>query len=90
MLSSFRVILKKHATAGFHVDDRLWHEIDQPGEMFLDLLATKEEFLKVVWQSTDATRPLAPVGEARTLFNCASRLSTFGWEFQTSCQIRSR
>src|SRR6266849_2775770 len=54
--------------------------------MFLGRLATKEEFLKLVWQSIDDTRPLTPVGEPRTLSDCASRLSIFGWEFQTLVQ----
>jgi hypothetical protein len=80
--ASVRVILERHQASGFHVDDRLWREVDQPGEMFLGELATREEFLSLVWQSSDATRPLTPVGEPRTLFDCASRLSTFGWAFQ--------
>ena len=84
--ASVRAILERHEALGFHVDDRLWREIDQPGEMFLDLLGTKEEFFKLVWQSGDATRPLTPVGEPRTLFDCASRLPTFGGEFQTLVQ----
>lgn len=49
-------------------------------------LATKAEFLKLVWQSIDATRSLTPVGEPRTLSDCANRLSAFGWEFQTLVQ----
>ena len=84
--ASVRIILEKHEAAGFHVDDRLWHEIYQPGEMFLDFLATREEFLRLVWQSIAATRPLTPVGEPRTLFDCAIRLSAFGWEFQSLIQ----
>jgi hypothetical protein len=81
--ASVRAILESHQAAGFHVDERLWHEIDQPGEMFLGELTTREEFLRLVWQSIPATRPLTPVGEPRTLFDCAIRLSTFGWDFQT-------
>src|SRR5216684_3250641 len=84
--ASVRSILEKHQASGLHVDERLWRELDQPGEMFLDFLATREEFLRLVWQSIDATRPLTPVGEPRTLFDCASRLSTFGWEFQRLVQ----
>src|SRR6266851_2524280 len=80
--ASVRAILERHEASGLHVDDRLWHEIDQPGEMFLGRLATKAEFLKLVWQSISDTRPLTPVGEPRTLFDCANRLSTCGWEFQ--------
>jgi hypothetical protein len=68
------------------VDDRLRGEVDKPGEMFLDILATREEFLRLVWQSSAATRPLAPAGEPRTLLDCASRLSAFGWEFQSLVQ----
>ncbi len=84
--ASVRTILENHQASGLHVDDRLWYEIDQPGEMFLGRLATREEFLRLVWQSNHATRPLSPVGEPRTLFDCASRLSTFGWDFQTLVQ----
>jgi len=79
--ASVRAILERHQASGLHVDDRLWREVDQPGEMFLDKLDTREEFLRLVWQSSDATRLLTSVGEPRTLFDCASRLSTFGWEF---------
>jgi hypothetical protein len=32
--ASVRAILKRHEALGFHVDDRLLHEVDQPGEMF--------------------------------------------------------
>jgi hypothetical protein len=84
--ASVRAILKKHEAAGFHVDGRLRREVDQPGAMFLGRLATKEEFLKLVWQSIPDTRLLTPVGDARTLFDCANRLSTLEWEFQTLVQ----
>src|SRR5207248_2670331 len=57
-----------------------------PGEMFLDILAAREEFLSLVWQSSGATRLLTPVGESRTLFDCARRLSTFEWEFKPLVQ----
>ncbi len=80
--ASVRATLESHQASGLHVDGRLWREVDQPGEMFLDILSTREEFLRLVWQSSDATRPLTPVGEPRTLSDCANRLSTFGWEFQ--------
>jgi hypothetical protein len=81
-----RSILDRHEASGFHVDDRLRSEVDKPGEMFWGILATREEFLRLVWQSSAATRPLTPVGEPRTLLDCARRLSTFGWEFQTLVQ----
>jgi hypothetical protein len=84
--ATVRSILERHQASGFHVDDRLRGEVDQPGEMYLDFLATKEEYLRLVWQSIDATRPLTPVGEPRTLLDCAFRLSTFGWEFQNLVQ----
>jgi len=80
---SVRAILESHQASGHHVDDRLWREVYRPGEMFLGEPATREEFLRLVWQSIPATRPLTPVGEPRTLFDCAIRLSTFGWDFQT-------
>ena len=84
--ASVRAILTRHEAAGLRVDDRLWREVDQPGEMFLGTLATREEFLRLVWQSIPDTRPLTPTGEPRNLFDCASRLSTFGWEFQSLVQ----
>src|SRR5450759_3084307 len=80
--ATVRSILDRHEASGFHVDDHLRGEVDKPGEMFLDTLATREEFLRLVWQSSDATRLLTPAGEPRTLLDCASRLSAFGWEFQ--------
>jgi len=55
-------------------------------ERFFWALATKEEFLQLVWQFIPDTRPLTPVGEPRTLFDCANRVSTFGWEFQSLVQ----
>jgi hypothetical protein len=84
--ATVRSILERHQASGFHVDDRLRSEVDKPGEMYLDVLATREEFLRLVWQSIDATRPLTPVGAPRTLLDCACRLSTFGWEFQALVQ----
>jgi hypothetical protein len=84
--ASVWAILESHQASGLHVDERLWREIDQPGEMFLGRLATKAEFLKLVWQAISDTRPLTPLGEPRTLFDCASRLSAFGWEFQRLVQ----
>jgi hypothetical protein len=33
--ASVRATLETHQASGFHVDGRLWREIDQPGEMFL-------------------------------------------------------
>src|SRR5450759_1711665 len=80
--ATVRSILDRHEASGFHVDDHLRGEVDKPGEMFLGTLATREEFLRLVWQSSDATRPLAPAGEPRALLDCASRLSAFGWECQ--------
>src|SRR6266849_1374164 len=80
--ATVRSILERHQASSFHVDGRLRGEVDEPGQMFLDILATREDFLRLVWQSSDATRPLTPVGEPRTLLDCAGRLSTFGWEFQ--------
>jgi hypothetical protein len=84
--ASVRSILETHEASSLRVDDRLWREVDRLGEMCLDRLATKEEFLKLVWQSIAATRPLTPVAEPRTLFDCAIRLSAFGWEFQSLVQ----
>src|SRR6266849_8380569 len=84
--ASVRATLESHQASRLGVDDRFWREVDQPGEMFLDILSTREEFLRLVWQSIDATRPLTPVGEPRTLSDCANRLSTFGWEFQALVQ----
>jgi hypothetical protein len=86
--ATVRPILARHEVLGFHVDCRLWSEIDQPGEMFLDILATREEFLRLVWQSSPATRPLTPVGKPRTLLDCARRLAQFGWEFKPLVQLR--
>jgi hypothetical protein len=77
-----REILKSHSAAGFHVDGRLFREIEQPGAMFIVPLPTVEGFLNLVWQSISDARPLVPIGEARTLRDCAARLANFGWRFQ--------
>ena len=79
-------LLQRHQALGLHVDSRLLHEMEQPGEMFLGILTTRDEFLKLVWQSINATRALTPARQPRTLGDCASRLSTFGWEFQRLVQ----
>jgi hypothetical protein len=80
---AIRSILEKHSASGSHVDDRLLREISKPGKMYLGLLPSKEEFLKLVWQSIDATRPLSPAGQPRTLRDCASRLAECEWQFQS-------
>jgi hypothetical protein len=85
-LASVLSILERHEALGLHVDDRLWREVRQPGEMFLGVLAPKEEFLKLVWQSINETHLLAPPGQPRTLRDCALRLSRFEWEFEAVVQ----
>lgn len=74
--------LKRHQEAGHHVDDRLLEQVNGPGKMFVMWLATADDFLSLVWQSTPDTLPLAPAGQPRTLRDCASRLARFGWQFE--------
>ncbi len=78
-----RAKLEQHQANGLHVDARLLAEIEKPGEMLIGSLESREDLLNLVWQSIDDTRPLAPVGSTRTLGDCATRLSHFGWQFHT-------
>jgi len=78
-----RAKLEQHRANGLHVDDRLFAEIEKPGEMLIGSVESREDLLNLVWQSIVDTRPLAPVGSTRTLGDCATRLSQFGWQFQT-------
>jgi hypothetical protein len=84
--ASVHSILDEHQALGLHVDHRLRHEIDEPGDMFLGTIDREDEFLRLVWQSNEDTRLLTPLGKPRTLFDCASRLLTFGWQFQRLVQ----
>lgn len=78
-----RAALGQHRTAGFHVDSRLFREVEKPGDMCVLCLQDTDAFLGLVWQSIDAARPLVPIGEPRSLRDCASRLSAFGWDFKS-------
>ena len=78
--------LEGHQASGLHVDDRLLGEVKRPGKVFVFTLATVDEFLSLVWQSIDASRPLVPAGRPRTLRDCALRLSQFNWRFQALVQ----
>lgn len=77
-----QTVFDQHTAAGCHVDDRLLAQIDAPGELFVDVLPTCADYLRLVWQSIDAARPLVPVERPRTLRDCASRLESFEWRFQ--------
>jgi hypothetical protein len=73
--------LEAHRASGLPVSDRLIAEVQRPGQIFVMMLTRVEEFFQLVWQSSRETTPLAPPRHPRTLHNCASRLSQFGWEF---------
>jgi hypothetical protein len=75
--------LRAHERRGFHVDSRLLREVDAPGCLSLLTLESQDEFLRLIWQATTDTRPLAPPGGARTLGDCAARLSAFQWSFRS-------
>lgn len=79
-------ILERRRRYGFHVDSRLIREVQQPGQMFLLPLETEAEFMKLVWQSVNDTRPLTPPGQPRTLRDCAKRLESYGWSFRQLCE----
>lgn len=76
-----RAELERRRDAGFHVDDRLLREVQRPGALYLATLGTGEAFLSLVWQSTEKTRPLTPVGAPRTLRDCVARLHVYNWSF---------
>ena len=76
-----RGLLDKCVQNGLHVDDRLFREIDKPGTLSWLAFEREDEFLRLVWQAIDDTRPLTPHGESRTLKDCAARLAAFDWNF---------
>ena len=78
--------LREHQRRGLHVDSRLLSEVRAPGQLFLVRLETEAEFMSLVWQTIDPTRPLAPHGRPRSLRDCASRLSSFRWTFEALVQ----
>jgi len=75
--------LDRHQAAGCHVDTRLLQQVRAPGDMYLLTLPDATAFLSLIWQSINQARPLVPVGQPRTLRDCAARLAGFGWHFQT-------
>lgn len=50
--------------------------------MYLFPLPDATAFLALIWQSINEARPLVPVGQPRTLRDCAARLAPFGWRFE--------
>ena len=82
-VKDIRAKLQQHKALGLHVDGRLLAEIERPGEMYTGFLSSQDQLLSLVWQSIDDVRPLVPVGAPRRLSDCASRLSQYGWQFQT-------
>lgn len=74
--------LNNHKQNGFHVDSRLLQAIFQPGQLSLLTLETEDEFLRLVWQAVDETRPLTPKAQPRSVKDCAFRLRFFGWSFE--------
>ncbi len=74
-------ILKQHRRNGFNVDGRLVQEIHRPGKLFAVSLAAQADLFSLVWQSVDDTRPLTPVGQPRTIRDCAERLRVYDWSF---------
>jgi len=74
--------LNNHKRNGFRVDSRLLLQINQQGQISLLTLETEDEFLRLVWQAIDETRPLTPKSQPRSLKDCASRLAFFGWSFE--------
>jgi hypothetical protein len=73
--------LRRHRAGGCHVDSRLFEEIQRPGRMYVLSLRAANEFFSLVWQSINAARPLVPVGQPRTLRDCAGRLAQYKWSF---------
>lgn len=78
--------LQRHQAAGLHVDSRLIRQVQAPGQMYALSLPDAAAFLALIWQSTNDTRPLAPVQQPRTLIGCASRLAAFEWRFENLAQ----
>ena len=84
--ATVRAELERQRKAGFRIDDRFLRELERPGgAIHLVTLSTKQDFLSLVWQSTEETRPLTPVGAPRTLRDCAERLRLYNWSFVQLC-----
>jgi len=73
--------LNRHRDEGFNVDTRLLREVQGPGQMYVLSLPDTTAFFGLVWQSINDARPLVPLGQPRTLRDCASRLAAFEWRF---------
>lgn len=78
--------LRAHQALGLHVSDRVIAEVQKPGRMNKVVLG-RADFFKLVWQSSDETRPLAPLRHPRTLGDCALRLSHFSWSFDRLVEL---
>lgn len=74
-------LLELHRRKRLNVDGRLIQEVQRPGQLFLMTLAVQADLLSLVWQSVNDTRPLTPVGHARTVRDCAQRLKVYDWSF---------
>ncbi len=72
--------LRVHQAKGLRVSDRVIAEVQKSGRMYRGVLG-RDDFFKLVWQSSDETRELTPLRHPRTLADCASRLSRFSWSF---------
>src|SRR2546430_2372823 len=66
--------LRRHQSAGHHVDERVRRELNSPGQVFTMTLSTADEFLNLIWQETDSARLFTPTGEPRTLRDVGRRI----------------
>jgi hypothetical protein len=73
--------LEDRAALGHHVDDRLIQVVKGPGTLFLFMIKDEQSFLSLVWQESDYTRLLTPLGQPRTLADVTDRMIKNSWTF---------
>lgn len=66
--------LREHQKLGHHVDERVIHQVSEPGELNLWQIRDPNEFLSLIFQARNESRHLTPPGEPRTLRHVAARI----------------
>src|ERR1700719_3822549 len=75
--------LRRHESAGHHVDERVRREVNSPGQIFTMARSTADEFLNLIWQETDEARLLTPRDEPRTLRDVGKPIVDSGHSFES-------
>jgi hypothetical protein len=65
----------------FHVDARVYEELEKDGSIFLIEIENQELFFSLIWHEIEASRLLTPPGKSRTLEDVGGRFSENGHTF---------